>query len=167
MLHLYLQKKYTSVLMPQIKECVVKQGNKSPPVNQQTKQTKNNPKSKSNPQPPKQKQNDQKNKPDPSAVLPGSQICLMNLQFVSASRYSLNSFDRLANWLNFPSALRWGCQSHFLLRRKPNTDPCFGFFALPVTLASPGTRQHLYCKIFDLSLWNCSKAMPFTCLKKN
>lgn len=77
--------------MPQIKECVVKQGNKTPPANQQSKQTKNNPKSKSKPQPPKQKQNKPK-----SAVLPGSWTCLMNLLFVSPSRYSLKSFDRLA-----------------------------------------------------------------------
>lgn len=124
-------KKYTSVLMPQIKECVVKQGNKTPPANQQSKQTKNNPKSKSKPQPPKQKQNKPK-----SAVLPGSWTCLMNLLFVSPSRYSLNSFDRLAAPERSGSTSlqlwEWGCQPHFLLlKRKPNSDPCFRFFALP------------------------------------
>lgn len=75
------------------------------------------------------------NKPK-SAVLPGSWTCLMNLLFVSPSRYSLNSFDRLAaperSGSTFLQLWEWGCQPHFLLlKRKPNSDPCFRFFALP------------------------------------
>lgn len=42
-----------------------------------------------------------------------------------------------------------------------------GFCIILFPLVLPGTRQHWYFNIFELSLWNYSKPVSFTCLKKN